>query len=286
MFYSELHAVTAFQQQQNMFIVNDNGGDVWHSTTDTPQPNAGRSNPQGYDIEAKYDVLLFLKSTLMSLSSMTLMFDIRNTSRAGKQKGFIVYSSLVLLLLGVSVWWSCTQLYTNLVATISFRIWTVQTVVHFVIFYSVSVRSNGMSCLLDIWQAYRIKYTVEAGLVQCKSNVCAGVMWTLICLFTIFEGYRYFADFIWVEIEIYSLGISTINWIAGVYFAFPWIASSSFILLMTNLFATEYQFIFKQIQQDSQMGSHLLDQGIGDIRRRHWNLSQVVSKADDIFLLT
>ena len=183
MFYSELHALTVFQQQQNMLPVNDNGGDVWHSTTDTPQPNAGRSTPQGYDIEAKFDVRLFLKSTIMSLSSMALMFDIRNTSRAGKQKVLIVYSSLVLfLLLGVSVWWSCTQLYTNLVATISFRIWTVQTVVHFIIFYSVSVRSNGMSCLLDMWQAYLIKHTVESGSVQCKSNVCAGVMWTLIGL--------------------------------------------------------------------------------------------------------
>ena len=52
---------------------------------------------------------------------------------------------------------------------------------------------------------------------------------------------------------------------------------------MTNLLATEYQLIFKQIQQASQTGSHLFDQGIGDIRRRHWDLSQVVSKVDDIF---
>ena len=52
---------------------------------------------------------------------------------------------------------------------------------------------------------------------------------------------------------------------------------------MASLLADECKLIYKQIQQACKESPYLLNQRIGDLRRRHWDLMQVVRKADDVF---
>ena len=228
-------------------------------------------------------VRLLLKSTITLLSFMGMMFEIHSIPGSNKQKLIQVYSSLVLILILAAFGWTLFISYViNLRTVISLKdIWTLQATAHFVIFYAVSLNSKGLSRCLEMWQAYRVKYGVEPGSINFKSNICTSVMVIIWCLCISLIVYQSVTSF--NPNDNYSMISSIMNVIASVYLMFAWLASTGFMLVIVNLLADEYHLIYKQIQETSEGNPRVLNQRIGDIRRRYWELSKIVGKADDIF---
>ena len=104
----------------------------------------------------------------------------------------------------------------------------------------------------------------------------------LFILNAIFNGYHYFSVFTTEKIDVHVLILSITSWLVSLYQLFAF-ASSSVMFLMASLLANEYKLIYKQMQQTWKEGPYFLNQRIGDLRRRHWDLMQVVRKADDVF---
>ena len=233
---------------------------------------------------ATIDVRLLLKTTKITLSFMALMFGICESSVSNKRKLFQIYSTLILLVLFVAFGWDFgMNLYIYILPTIEYSIWKLQAIVHFVIFYIVAFRSAGVPRLFDLWQTYRNKYCIDGGSIKFKSNVCAVATVILFILNAIFNGYHYFSVFTTENIDVHVLILSITSWLVSLYQLFAWVASSSVMFLMASLLADEYKLIYKQIQQTCNESPYLLNQRIGDLRRRHWDLMQVVRKADDVF---
>ena len=140
-----------------------------------------------------------------------------------------------------------------------------------------------MSRFYHMWQAYRNRYYIQPGKAKFKSTVCASVVWILTLICSVFNAYTVFADLNPRNADGYSLTLSILNLLVWVYYTFAWIASSCIMLLMASFLAEEYQLINQDIQLMFRMGAHHLNRGIGHMRRRHWELSQIVGKVDDIF---
>ena len=230
------------------------------------------------------DIRRLLKSTIQSLSCMAMMFG--NNAKTGSKRSqpLLTYSTLMLILLGAGFGWRLsTSFGMELLQTVQFTVWTTQAIIHFTIFYAVSLRPSGNTAFFEKWQAYRDKYAVEQGSVKFKSDVCTGMIWIITFLNSVFNGYQVFASFTIRNIDIYMFTLAMISWFQSVYHIFAWVASTSYILLTAKLMAMEYQLIYQQIQQASEEGSNQLNRRMGYMRRRHWELSQVVGKADDVF---
>ena len=259
---------------------NDNGGSLSVSKKGILKQNGGKRPLESPDTTSTVDIRLLLKTTIMTLSTMAMAFGIRNYPGLKKRKAFLVYSTVMLcvLLCGLGL-----RLYSSfeegLVTAIALNVWAVQAIVHFAIFYVASVRPSGMSKFYEIWQAYRNKYTIKPGAARLKSHVCGIVVWLLTILSIYGNGHQIFAQ--WKTTDRYWETVFIIDLLLSIYYSFAWIASCGFTMLIGSLLADEYKLINEEIRA-SQVSSCLLNQSIGNIRRRHWELSQIVGKADDI----
>ena len=230
------------------------------------------------------DVRLLVETTTMSLTSMALMSKTSDDTKSFRGKVFHVYSSMILLvLLGFFAWDLSMNIDMYILASIQITIWKLQGIAHFAIFYAVSFRSNCMSNFFKTWQLYRNKYYIKPGAIKYKSNICALMILICTILSAAFHGYTTFMNMKPTETDIFYFTFSIISFVLGNYSIFAWIASSGFMMLLANLLAEEYRQIHKDMEEVSRQGQHLLNQRIGDIRRRHWELTQVVGKANDIF---
>ena len=229
------------------------------------------------------DVRLLMKNTIITLSLMALMFGIRNNARSRQRTLFQLYSTLTLAaLLGFFAWNLITNYDINILTAIRLNIWTVQGIGHFAIFYVVSYRYDGITKFLEMWQAYRDKYYIAPGSINLKSNTCATLIVITCTSSAVFDGYYALSIATQGDTAIGNLIAPVLNWLASLYRIFAWYAASCFVMLIVNLLADEYQLICKQVTEVSEQGPRRLNERIGDIRRRHWELSQVVGKADDI----
>ena len=253
-------------------------GDHDVSTQVNPQQKDGRLGSEGADLRATADVRQLMKATVLSLSSMAMLFDIRkNASKIGK-----IYSTLTLIgLVGDFGWKLMKSMEMDLFLGMQYNIWTGQAILHFVVFYTSSIRANGVCSFFDLWQEYRDKYNIGSGSVKIRSNICAAVSWILTILCAGFTGYQAFG-FLPDHIDIANLIPIIITWVGGFYHIFAWMSSCTFTLLVANLLAEENHLLYKEIQEAIEGAPHMFNQRIGDIRRRHWELCQVIGKADDI----
>ena len=280
---SDPHTVISFEHFLNMFHIPSKTGLGCDGTAQVDLGQHGDRRVTERRINtATIDVRLLLKTTKITLSFMGLMFGICESSVS--RKLFQIYSTLILLVLFVAFGWDFgMNLNIHILPTIEYTIWKLQAIVHFVIFYIVAFRSAGVSRLFDLWQTYRDKYCIDGGSIKFKSNVCAVATVILFILNAIFNGYHYFSVFTTENTDVHVLILSITSWLVSLYQLFAWVASSSVMFLMASLLADEYKLIYKQIQQACKESPYLLSQRIGDLRRRHWDLMQVVRKADDIF---
>ena len=258
----------------------DNDGGLSASKKGTLKQHGDIRPLQDPDTTASIDIRLLLNTTIMTLSTMAMAFGISNYPGFKKRRAFLIYSTVMfcVLLCGLGL-----MLYTSfeeeLVTAIESNVWAVQSVTHFAIFYVASVRPSGMSKFYEIWQAYRNMYSIKPGAARLKSHVCVIVVWLFTILSINFSGYLTFAH--WKPTDRYWQVFSIINFLISIYYSFAWIASSGFTMLIGSLLSDEYKLINEEIRA-SQVSSSLLNQSIGNIRRRHWELSQIVGKADDI----
>ena len=248
-----------------------------------PGQKGGRRGSERADIKSPADVRQLLKTTIVSLTFMSMMFGIGKNTGSKMGKFLVIYSTLVLIaLVGDFGWRLSKSNEMDLIVSMQGNIWTFQAIVHFIIFYTASIRPTGASTFFDKWQGYRNKYFTGSGSLKCQSNICTAVLWILTILSAIFTGYQAFSGFATGDIDVPKLILIFISWSGAFYNIFAWIASSGFLFLIANLLAKEYRPIYKEIQEAAEGGPHILNQRIGDIRRRHWELCKVVSKADDI----
>ena len=277
--YRDSEIVEDYQADMSTTL-NDNGGGLSASKKGTLKQDGARRPLENPDTTAAIDIRLLLNTTIMTLSTMAMSFGISNCPGLKKRKAFLIYSTVMLcvLLCGLGL-----NLYTSfkeeLVTAINSNVWTVQSITHFAIFYVASVRPSGMSKFYQIWQAYRNMYFIKPGAARLKSHVFVSVVWLLTILSITFSGYQTFAH--WKPTNRYWQTFAIINLLISIYYSFAWIASSGFTMLIGSLLADEYKLINEEIRA-SQVSSSLLNQSIGNIRRRHWELSQIVGKADDI----
>ena len=245
--------------------------------------NVGRGVSDKAANRKTIDIRVLLKSMITTLSVMGMMFGSDNKDRSKKEKALQIYRTSTMLLSVAVCGWNFSNINKNQLAAIPPIIWTMQATAHFGIFYAVSFNSSCFPRFLEMWQAYRDKYYVLPGSMKFKSTACASVIVILWCLYVAFKIYIFVDNFNRNDIDIYSVTLFSVKILTGLYYVFSWLASSGFMLLIAKLLADEYHLIYRQMQQICDEGSHLLNQRIGDIRRRHWELSKVVSKADDIF---
>ena len=246
--------------------------------------SGGKGRPERFYAETNVDVRSLLKTTIMTLTSMALVFETRDDTKSLRGKLFHVYSSMTLLaLLGFFAWDLSMSIDMYLLAIIQINIWGLQGIGHFVIFYFVSFGSNVLHDFFETWQVYRNMYSIRPGAIKCQSTACATLILMGTILSAVFHGYTTFMNMKPNETNIVHLTGSIISYLVGIYSTFAWIASSGFMMLLVNVLADEYRQIQKEIREVSGQGPHRLNQRIGDIRRRHWELAQVVGKADDIF---
>ena len=260
--------------------VNDVGGHG-SATRGNPELHQGTRDSDRPETRKIPDVGLLLKTTSMSLAFMGLVFGDRPKSGSTKGKVLLVYRTLLLFVLMAGSGWkvSMESDIVNLL-TPKYNVWTLQAIAHFAIFYAIGIRWGDACPFLEAWRKYRRMYRIESGSIKRKSKACACVIW-LISIFTaIFNGYQTFPGF-----SMESLGIFyfSLLFVVRFYLLFTCVASVTTMLLISSLLAQENQLIRKQILQTSQVASHLVNQHVGDTRKRHWELSQVVYKADDIF---
>ena len=260
--------------------VNDVGGHgpATRCNPELHQVTRGSERPETRKIP---DVGQLLKTTSMSLAFIGLVLGDRPKSGSTKGKVLLVYRTLVMFVLLAGSGWR-VSMESDIVhlVTLKYNIWTLQAIAHFAIFYAISIRWCDACPFLEAWRKYRRMYRIESGLIKRKSKVCACVIW-LISIFTaIFNGYQTFPGFPMESLDMFYI---TLLFVVGFYLLFTCVASATAMLLISSLLAQEYQLIRQQILQTSQVASHLVNQHVGDTRKRHWELSQVVCKADDIF---
>ena len=228
------------------------------------------------------DVRQLLKTTILSLSSMAMMLGNRGKSAPITGKALLFYSTTVLVFLVSTFGWNLAmELEMDLLLNIQVYIWTVQTFGHFLIFYTDSIRANGTYKFLDTWQVYRQKYSCGPGSLKCKSNVCAGMIWLLVVLGTFLTWREDLVRGIGANMPTYMYLVITL--LPYVYHLSACVSSSIFMLLVSELLADEYQQIYKEIPDMSEGDLCPYTLRIGHVRRRHWELSQLVRKADGIF---
>ena len=283
----ELHMVMLFGFHWNMTTPSNDDGDSGYGLPTRVQPvrNDGRCGADSAANNETIDIRLLLNNTIRALSVTGMVFGTYNQTGSKKRKLFFrIYStSILLLLLAVLGWDLGLHSSSTKLAAIPLTIWRMQATAHFVIFYAVSSSAAGYARCLEMWQAYRDNYCIAPGTAKFKSNVCASVIMILWFLYATFNVYKFVSNFDPADNDISSLVSSVINLLAALYNIFAWIASSGFMFLIAKCLADEYLLVCKQIQETSESNPHLLNQRIGDIRRRHMELSKVVKKADDIF---
>ena len=272
--------VVVEQQMDGFTSSNDGVGGPRSSPRVRVEQNDRTRNSQTRASTA--DIRLLMKNTIKTLSSMALMSGIRSNARSRQRTLFQLYSTLTLVaLLGFFAWNLITNYDINILTAIRLNIWTVQGIGHFAIFYVVSYRYDGITKCLEMWQAYRDKYYIAPGSIKLKSNTCATLIVITSTSSAIFNGYYALLIATRGDTATGNLVAPVLNWLVGLYRIFAWYAASCFMMLIVNLLADEYQLIYKQAREVSEQDPQRLSQYIGDIRRRHWELSQVVGKADD-----
>ena len=277
-----LYSVFLVGKQMDPFI-HLNGDVTSHSSTRVNlEQNGGRRQPEITDTGSKADLRLLLETTTTPLSCMALMAGICDNAKSNRRKLLQSYSTITLLaLFGFFAWQVSKNYDIHLLVAIQVNTSTLQGIAHFAIFYTLSFIFNCLSGFFETWQTYRNTYSVGTGSIKFKSNVCITLIVALTVLYTIFDGYTSFMRV--TPNDVCDAILSALDWLVGIYRIFAWMASSGFMMLIVNLLSDEYRLISKQIQEASQQGPHRINRCIGDIRRRHWELTRVVDKADDIF---
>ena len=271
-----------FEQQMDVFT-SSNDGVGGHGCSSRVRVGQNGRTRDSQTRASTGDVRLLMKTTMITLSSMALMFGIRNNPKSSRRILFQLYSTLTLVgLLGNFVWNLSMDSDINILTAIRLNIWTFQGIGHFAVFYVVSYRYDGITKFLEMWQGYRDKYSIAPGSVKLKSNTCATMIVIISISSAIFNGCYQLLIITQGDAGIGNLIVPLLNWLASLYRAFAWYAASGFMMLIVTLLADEYRHIHKQVTEVAEQGPHRINQHIGDIRRRHWELSQIVGKADDI----
>ena len=67
------------------------------------------------------------------------------------------------------------------------------------------------------------------------------------------------------------------------YKNFAWVASTSYLILVSNLLANEFRLINDDMGRAHKNDREKFSKIVGDFRYRHWELCAIVSKANDLF---
>ena len=266
-----------------MFVTSQDDVRCHEPTTISQKEQSGDRRGTGKkDSTAPHNVRQLLKTTIVSLSAMAIMLGTRGQNMSITGKVLLLYSTTVLLFLVAVFGWNLgINSGMDPVTNIQVHTWSLGTIGHFAIFYINLIRPNGIYSFFDMWQVYRHKYACEPGSLKFKSNVSAAMIWIVlvlsICL-TI-TGYDGLLRIIGANTPVYIL----MNLLAYIYHSATRVSSSILMLLITNVLSDEYQQICKQISDLSEGDIYQRTLHIGYTRRRHWELSQIVRKADGIF---